>query len=111
MPEHEITAAQDTVSITGAGELDTALQQLIDVDGRAMAVAKRVEQVVNDPNTPPSLRHKLIAGMDQVIASSDSLHRFIQETLSPALTKKIAESPTAAATQKRRKSRTPRVRL
>ena len=105
------TGAPVAVSTDGPSDLDTALRHLIDVDGRAIATAKRVEQVVKDPETSPALRQKLIDSMNRMIASSNNVHHFIKEKLAPSLTGKAPGSPTATLATKRRRPRRPRVRL
>lgn len=100
-------------------ELEAALRQLIDVDGRALATARLAGQIINEGRVPPNDRPRLIDGMNQLLATSQEAHRFLEalnppaDAASPSPMSGRSGDPTAAAPEagRRHKPRTPRVRL
>lgn len=122
----DATAAGDILQATVAPseaddwhELEAALRQLIDVDGRALATARRAGQVINENRVSPTDRLRLIDGMNQLLATSQEAHRFL-EALNPP-TEAASLSPMAGTSGdslaaapeagRRRRPKTPRVRL
>lgn len=95
-------------------ELDATLLRLIDVDGRAVAVAVQAEQLIRSGKLPIATRDRLVASMNDIINTSENANLLledVQRVIRNGAAQPMAADTAMSAPVKRNRPRTPRVRL